>query len=77
MVYKKGAKAIILSEKVKKGELHRPPDAEEVDLNGNLGYYTSYGTMGILTWRCGDLELSFNAAMPKEEFIKIAKSVEC
>ena len=49
--------------------------AEDVSINEAEGKYVTLGSMKILSWEIGDIDLSLTASLEKDEMLRIAESI--
>lgn len=78
--YQKGTEVFEIGENVNENEPEEDPFmgmAEEISINGKEGrYINEYGTLKMLQWELGGLEITLSGSLEKAEMLKIAESLQ-
>ncbi|HET8685221.1 MAG TPA: DUF1616 domain-containing protein, partial [Methanosarcina sp.] len=78
--YQKGIEVFDIEETVDENETQEDPfmeETEKISINGKEGrYLNQYGTLKMLQWELGGLEITLSGSLEKAEMLKIAESIQ-
>ena len=77
--YQKGTEVFEIDESVHENKTEEnsfTEGAEEISINGKAGrYFNQYGTLKMLQWEVGGLDITLSGSLEKAEMLKIAESI--
>jgi outer membrane lipoprotein-sorting protein len=78
--YQKGTEVFDIEEKAYENETEENPfmqGAEEISINGKEGrYLNEFGTLKMLQWELGRVQITLSGSLEKAEMLKIAESIQ-